>query len=393
MSEKRQSTLSEKITAAATVATALAAAKTAEEAAKSRREMENMNAAMKSSAAKQEAIQLAMAAEQAESNFHNTVLATLPLLKGEDERVQFLTERLLPKLKEKIDTTELIERLTPIGVMSMGAIPILKNYMQNVAGQDLKDFFSVGKDLMERSEEWVEKCKEREKQIDDLNEAKQKLTRFTIMGIIKVYLWFMLFFILIPVGFYFIGLLPANPQDDEDTAAQQQEDDFYRNAVIVSLVLGVIIHLGLKWLKIKKIRAKLKSLPAPDNDPALSRDKEELRIKMALQDEKWEVYKPQIVAHFLEIQSFKNLITGDPHTELLKYATKVLEPTANDLESFLPPSSRLSARHYAQKLIDETNVQNFRDGQSTVEADLKTLLTPIYEKQMVFVRNEKPPMV
>ena len=64
MSEKRQSTLSEKITAAATVATALAAAKTAEEAAKSRREMEAMNEAMQLSSAKQEYIQLRMAAER-----------------------------------------------------------------------------------------------------------------------------------------------------------------------------------------------------------------------------------------------------------------------------------------------------------------------------------------
>jgi hypothetical protein len=68
----------------------IGSSKTAEEAAKSRREMEAMNQAMRISAAKREHIQLTMAAEQAESNFRNTLLATLPLLKSEGERIQFL---------------------------------------------------------------------------------------------------------------------------------------------------------------------------------------------------------------------------------------------------------------------------------------------------------------
>ena len=175
MSEKRQSTLSEKITAAATVATALAAAKTAEEAAKSRREMEAMNQAMQLSSAKQEYIQLRMAAEQAESNFHNTLLAALPLLKNEEERVQFLTEKLLPKLKKEND----VEILSPIKAISflVKKESQLDKYLKNEAGQDLKDFLSAGKDLLERTNKWNEKSEMREKQMVEFRETQKELIK------------------------------------------------------------------------------------------------------------------------------------------------------------------------------------------------------------------------
>ena len=151
MREVRRSTVSEKITAAATVATAVAAVKTAQETSKARLEIEALNRAMQYAADKQERIQMGMASEQAESNFRNTVLATLPLLKNEDDKIQFLTEQFLPKLKTAID----IRILYPVELITLvdGKQKIIETYLESESGQGLKKFLSVGNDLIMRQED------------------------------------------------------------------------------------------------------------------------------------------------------------------------------------------------------------------------------------------------
>lgn len=59
-----------------------------------------------------------------------------------------------------------------------------------------------------------------------------------------------------------------------------------------------------------------------------------------------------------------------------------------DVQSFLPPSARLSVGHYAQCFFSEADVQNFRKGQSTVENRLTKILTPDYQNQTIALGNQ-----
>ena len=145
MSNDPKSTLSEKFTAAATIATAIAAAKTAKEAAKARQEMAAMNRTAQIAADNQQRIQLIMASEQAENNFRNTVLAALPLLKSEQDREQFLEEQFLPKLKESTN----VKVPFPFDwVLFLNQEQsTIETYLKSEAGQDLKEFLSTGNHL------------------------------------------------------------------------------------------------------------------------------------------------------------------------------------------------------------------------------------------------------
>ena len=125
-----------------------------------------MNRAMKLSAKKQERIQLTMASEQAETNFRNTVLAALPLLKNEQERIQFLTEQFVPKLQNTQDDLFYY----PIQWVKKAAKKdkAIGTYLKSNTGKELKQFLSEGKDLLARKADW-------EGRFEAVNEAKEQI--------------------------------------------------------------------------------------------------------------------------------------------------------------------------------------------------------------------------
>ena len=160
MREERRSTVTEKITAAAAVASAAAQAKIAVEAAKTRQAMEDMHEAIEIAAERQEHIQLAMASEQAENNFRNTVLATLPLLKTEKDRIQFLTEQFVPKLKNTEDDIVLF----PLQwlILSDKKNKSIETFLESSAGDKLKKILAEGKSLVGRRDDWDARVSERD---------------------------------------------------------------------------------------------------------------------------------------------------------------------------------------------------------------------------------------
>lgn len=187
---ERDSTLAEKITATATVATAVAAAKTAVETTKARQEMEAMNRAVQLATDKQERIQLAMASEQAENNFRNTVLATLPLLKTEKDRVQFLTDQFVPKLKN----TEGDIILFPLQwlIFSEKINNTIETYLESKAGKELKNILADGKKLAARQVSYAERKEELEETQESLKRQTNNL--FGVIGFMKMgLLWAALF--------------------------------------------------------------------------------------------------------------------------------------------------------------------------------------------------------
>ena len=152
--------------------------------------MEEMHAAMEVAAERQERIQLAMASEQAENNFRNTVLATLPLLKTEEDRIQFLTEQFVPKLKNTEDDIVLF----PLQwlILSEQKNKTIEAYLERKAGKELKNFLADGKKLAARQVSYAERKEE-------LEEAQESLKRqtnnwFGVIGFMKIgLLWAAMF--------------------------------------------------------------------------------------------------------------------------------------------------------------------------------------------------------
>lgn len=332
-----------------------------------------------------------MAEEQRLTNFRNTILATLPLLKDEEEKRQYLTEQLLPKLKEGID----VPKLSPIAVISLVADKwnskgTLNNCLENEAGQDLKNLLSDGKDLLERTERWIEKHKAREKKVNEFQEAQGRLNKlerpFGFRDIVKITLWAILIFLISYIAFsaIFTSGNDTTAQEDSQYLKSPSYDAVYLDAAHSlfpgSIVLGTILHFWLKRRKTTNLKAKVKLLTPPDDLP-LKKEKEEMEKKFKLQDEKWEPLRPQIANFIMECN--QEFIKGDPRSVLLEIIAAFLKSRVNELQSFLPPSSRLSEGHYAQYFIDEADVQKFREGQATIENDLKKLLLPFYRGQRI----------
>jgi hypothetical protein len=157
---------------------------------------------MELSAQKQERIQLAMASEQAEANFRNTVLATLPLLRNEKDRIQFLTEQFVPRLKDTED--EFIYFPISWIASSCEKNDTFRNYLESKAGEELKRFLSEGKELAIR-------CKsheERETEIEAMRESltQQTNSRFGLVGLVKISLLWALLFAIVYLILKFAGV-------------------------------------------------------------------------------------------------------------------------------------------------------------------------------------------
>ena len=348
MRKDLESTTSEKIAAAAAVASVAAQAKIAAEAAKTRRKMEEMHEAMVVAAERQERIQLAMASEQAENNFRNTVLATLPLLKTEKDRVQFLTEQFVPKLKNTEDNIVLF----PLQwvVLSAKKNNTLENYLESKAAESLKKFLLEGKDLSAGRREWSER-------VDEFNDTQEKLDKMQnpldVLGSIKAILWGYLFFVILRcfVTWEWLSL--------------------------VAFLGGLVFQVALNSSKKKKLESKIKIL-----DSARTKEEEQsLRKETELRDSKWKTFKSQIVKHLTE--EYKPIITADARAIILESVTLRLKEGVRDFQSFLPPSVRLPTSHYAGFLFTDEDVEKYKMEQNNIASLLEEEFEPDYENETV----------
>lgn len=348
MRDEQHSTLSEKITAAAAVATAAAATKTTVETTKARQEMEAINRAMQLSAKKQERIQFAMASEQAETNFRNTVLATLPLLKTEKERIQFLTEQFVPKLQNTEDDIVLF----PLQwvVLSAKKNNTLENYLESKAAESLKKFLSESKDLSARSTDWAERVAEFNDTQEKLDKMQNPLDAF---GFIKAILWGFLFFVIVRC---FVS---------------------WEWLIFLAFLVGLVFQLALNFSKKQKLESKIKIL-----DSATTKEEEQsLRKETELRDSKWKTFKSQIVKHLIE--EYKPIITSDARAIILESVTLRLKEGIRDFQSFLPPSVRLPASHYAEFLFTDEDVEKYKMEQNNIVSLLEEEFEPDYENETV----------
>ena len=159
---QKKQLFAQRVTAAASVASAVAAHQQAATVEQMRQQME-VNAAREAAHQMEMAAQQRqMAEEQRLANFRNTVLTTLPLLKSEEEKTQYLTEQLLPKLNEEVD----IKIYGPFELICFwftSESQKVTTYLKNEAGLDLDKFLTDGNDLMARLEVFVNETEIRKK--------------------------------------------------------------------------------------------------------------------------------------------------------------------------------------------------------------------------------------
>ena len=300
MEDQRHSPLSEKIAAAASVATAIATVKTAAETAKARQEMEAVNRTIQSAAEKQERIQRAMAFDQIENNFRNTILATLPLLKDEEDKKQFLTEQFLPKLREAIG--ELV--ITPLEIISLmdEEHNTIETYIESEAGQELKAFLSNGNDLITRNKElqiWIKQLEAKVKDAESADESLQYTIQHPIrsMGPIKTS------FLAI-----FLGLFTCLITDKD--AMKVVTNDLLIPLLSMCLLISILIRFIFYRLKIDRLRAKSVSPLTNDLVSTLKEKSDKLNNEARLHDAKLDAFKTQIVIHLIKDN---NILDSDPH--------------------------------------------------------------------------------
>ena len=358
MKTERESTTAEKIAAAAAVASAAAQTKIAMEATKARKKMEEMSEAVQVAAKRQERIQLAMASEQVENNFRNTVLATLPLLKTEQERIQFLTEQFVPRLKETDE--DFIYFPAQWVVESCKKNNAIETYLESKDGEELEKFLSEGKALTARESDYADRLDERNKAQEDLRLAGNPVKK----GLLVI----VFLFAILTVGILFSG--------------------FEKYSFVFAILGPIAVLLGLlvannEQIKVKQLKSKIETIHAStENRPKISPETASAIIKeLDLRDSKWNTISSQIAKHLIE--EYNPIITGDARAIISELVASRIEEGVQDYQSFLPPSVRLPASHYAQFLFTEEDVEDFKAEQKDIINLLEKKLKPDYQNETV----------
>jgi hypothetical protein len=280
---KRESTLAEQITAAASVVTAAAAAKTAVEATKVRKEIEASNKAAQIASERQERIQIAMAFEQEENHFRTNILAALRLLKSQEEKTEFLTDQFVPVLRANANTEILlpldyVTQYCPIGDDAddeyEGISPIEKylgftnrfgSMSSTETEKELASLKNEGKSLILRQK----LLGERKASLIQLEAKRQQLvnTPAGAMEIIKSVIWIVFCFEVFDGSFgtnvlQVLGIW-QKPQDDVVRIIFS-----WSAAFLIGIFVQTLLWRRKRRRKLNKVKVEIGSLTATDNSPA-----------------------------------------------------------------------------------------------------------------------------
>ena len=377
----------QRVTAAASVANAVAAHKQAA-AVEDMREQMAVNAAREAEHQREMAAQQRqMAEEQRLTNFRNTVLTTLPLLKSEEEKTQFLTEQLLPKLKENSDV-KIYGPFELICLWFTAESQRVTTYLKNEAGLDLNEFLSNGDKVTSMVGECLAELEQRKKQAQELEKTQASLRdaekRLGIKDFLKMAVWAFLFFIVF--GMIWGGILEAMKLEEPQSG--EIANMICLIALFPSILCGAVTHFLRKKGKIKSLKGKILVLTPKDDGSKLANEFAELRKETELQKEKWEGYKPKIIEYI--ISKFKDYINCDARSWLVEsVVTPQLEPSLREVQSFLPPSSRLPAKHFAEFFISESDVRECTENQLNIRKQLELAIEPFYKNKTVVLLLER----
>ena len=214
--------------------------------------------------------------------------------------------------------------------------------------------------------------------------------RFGIKDFFKIGLWAVLFF----VGFGIAaGMIEAALNQDQ-SAKSDNDDTIAGVSLLASLLCGTVTHFLRKKGKIRALKTKILTLTPKDDGSGLKKENEQLQKETELQKQQWETYKPKIVE--FTINKFKDYINCDARALLLeRVVTPQLESSLQVVQSFLPPSSRLPASHFAQFFFSESDVRKCEENQLNIKKNLELAFEPFYKNKTIvlLLKRVRPDLV
>ena len=152
-------------------------------------------------------------------------------------------------------------------------------------------------------------------------------------------------------------------------------------AAAISFVMSIVVYFALHRRKVKQKKSRIEFLTVLEDGSTLAEEKQAVDREAELQDAKWKTLRPQIVKHLIE--EYKPIIGGDARAIILESITTRIKAGVDNFQSFLPPSVRLPANHYAPLLFTEADVEKFKNEQNNIAKLLEEELEPDYENEAV----------
>jgi hypothetical protein len=382
---QKKQLFAQRVTAVASVASAVAAHKQAATTEEIRKQIAVDSEREAKHQTRMAAYQREMADDQRLTNFRNTVLTTLPLLKDEEEKTQYLTEQLLPELQDVVDV-DIYGPFELIQAHFESEGQVLTAHIENEAGFDLDKFLADGSNLMTKRNEVLAEIDIRKRDAKELENAQTRLREVEKgLGVREFFKTLKTVFLLyLVLGGIFGAVLHATGDD--------QSDDISTVSIvacaiwiIAPIIIGVVAHRIRKMRYVEELKSTIRCLTPKDDGSELRKKDEELQKEIEHQDEIWKGQKPAIVEHL--VNKFQEYINGDAQTLLVeRVVVPQIESPLQEIQSFLPPSLRLPAKHFAKFFFDESTVEEFRESQLTLRKKLESSIEPSFkDKTMVLV--------
>ena len=373
---QKKQLFAQRVAAAASVASAASAAQTAAEVERMRREA---SAAAEATARHQRVVEIQqaemaarqeqMAEEQRMTNFRQTILSTLPLLK-EEEKAQYLTEQLLPLIEQRYANEKSNLYLTVI-LKVFKFSEFAGNFFETDTG--VKKFMVEGKTNPKQKSD---KAKDSYCKAKAELEAKQKATKSSaslLAAGIAV-------FIVLPLPIMVSTLIDPNLAKD-NAALSTKEESFMAAVFLGSLALSII-----SFLKIKKFisanRSKKLARLATELAPLKSemdRETEAFEIWSKKQTATWGEIKTNLVDSYLASDAGKRFIKTNMFDILLGLRMECVTIE----QAFLPPSARPTDEQWLSVLKSkvEPEAELAKQRQIRIRDILLSRLVPNYETQ------------
>ena len=391
----------QRIIAAAAVANAAA---TAHQAATIRSMQQDLNDAARATAKHQRDMaeqQRLMAEEQRLSNFRNTILTTLPLLK-EEEKAQYLTEQLLPRIKGAGKTRTDFAAL-PLSKLfeNSGLIQFASGYTQ--AHPTVKEFFVTGKPLVKERlnlQALQAECMAKNNELktiekeDPIEEFKAEsvstgcgcavaivvfLVTFSVLAKLAdsvLDTWMGWIVILLAIGASSVGyklfIIAANEKNKmKQEERQKRKGEYQKN----------------KQLRLEAVKNDLDAIQHKINSFA---SHENLKANDAL----WEEVKAGFVDSFLASVAGKEFAGERGGYKMLLAMSSPWRELVAEEQAFLPPSVRLPfVECWLPLLLKEDDFLDavfviLKNFQSQLKTFLLELVEPDYESQTIAMNRE-----
>ena len=268
--------------------------------------VENMRVHMEAADARTAEHQQLLARQQQEmlenqriTNFRTTILTTLPLLK-EDERLQYLTEQLLPRIIEPIGIGENLSSLSLLKIIESSGLVNYSECYKDISG----DFFEKARQLITEIANLQSSCKQMAALQDSYRKTKAEY-EIEINKEVKVNSIFSSFF--------------------KQTTEKKLENKKKEKELRLEQFRGQLAKIESDLTTRNQLRTKLINLTEIINNHGAQ----------------WDKIKSNYIKTYLATEAAKDFLGEESKRQMLSLLTAPWHKAVISEQSFLPPSARL----------------------------------------------------